>query len=63
MNSLESVSSADDIELVMTSDYITVLGSETTGVELYSLSGQLVRSSSTPVIATGGLLPGIYMVM
>lgn len=62
VNSLESVSSADDIELVMTSDYITVLGSETTGVELYSLSGQLVRSSSTPVIATGGLLPGIYMV-
>lgn len=52
----------NDINVVVTDNTINVLGNENNGFELYSVSGQLVRTSDTSVMGVEGLASGIYVV-
>lgn len=63
VSSVENVSAASDgVELVVAPDHITVLGEGNTPVALYSVNGQLVRSSRSPVVGIDGVQPGVYLV-
>ncbi len=56
------VPGADDIQVIVSDKTISVLGNDNAPVQLYNMSGSLVKTSTTSVIGSEDLVPGVYVV-
>lgn len=52
----------DDIEVIVSDKTIQVLGNNNAGIQLYNISGQLVKSGKTAVVGCEDLASGVYVV-
>ena len=56
------IAAADDVDVIVSGKTIQVLGNGNAGIELYNISGQLVKSANTAVVGCEGLSDGVYIV-
>lgn len=59
--SVEGVAT-DDVQVIVSNRTINVLGNENNGFELYNISGQLVKKSTTSIMGVEDLNAGLYIV-
>lgn len=52
---------ADEAEIVVSAKTVSVLGGEE-GIDIYNVSGQLVKSTESTIVGVEDLTPGIYVV-
>lgn len=59
---VSEIAAADDVDVIVSGKTIQVLGNGNAGIELYNISGQLVKSANTAVVGCEGLSDGVYIV-
>ena len=52
---------ADEAQIVVSAKTVSVIGGEE-GIDIYNVSGQLVKSTESTIVGVEDLTPGIYVV-
>ncbi len=61
-SAVNEIAVADDVQIMVTDKTISALGNDNAGIEVYNISGQMVKRSSTSIVGCEDLADGVYVV-